>query len=95
MLQMVSHPERSYPNSDPGAAPTQNLGFRRWYHQWVHPGTGHTAHLWCICRHRTPNTASGWRRSITMEPRYGTPSLQPGGSKKSRNASTVRENNYS
>jgi hypothetical protein len=29
MLQMVSHPERSYPNSDPGAAPTQNLGFRR------------------------------------------------------------------
>jgi hypothetical protein len=68
------HPARSFPNYEPRAAPTKNLGFRRQYHQWIHLGTGHTASLWCICGPRAPNTVSGSRKVIAIKHKGGTQS---------------------
>jgi hypothetical protein len=69
------HFEVSFPDTDPGAAPTENLGIRRKYHK-DDLGAGNLAVMQCVYGRRAPNAAPLRGRGIAMERR--APVFQPG-----------------
>jgi hypothetical protein len=62
-------PPWSFPYTEPGAVPIENLGIHRSYHKQVHLWAGHAACIWWISRHRAPNAACCRGGGIAMEPR--------------------------
>jgi hypothetical protein len=63
-----THPEGSFPDTNSGVAPTQNLSIHHQYHKRVHLWAGHPAHIWCICGPRVPNAVSyRWRGASAFQ----------------------------